>query len=325
MKLRHAQLGCFIASIACLSYQLPGVQAVPQQQPAGKNKAPVDDNVARGQGFCQARFPQLALSDGTQNKGGACSLTVQGAIPSFDKMVSSVITEPKNGASIPAAAPFQITVRVNNMNLGAFDNPQTAYYRTPQTLDKTGRIIGHTHVVMQLMPNENPDQPLDARNFAFFRGLDFRPKDGNTLSITVPADKTPLKTGPYRICSMAGSRAHQPVVMPVAQRGSQDDCIRINVVDGGAPPPPNKNKDVPPPPPPADNKNKNKNVAPDQAAQQERIRQEQQQRQQAAAAAREAARQEAIRAREQQIRAAQEAAARAGVKVGAPKRMLRRW
>jgi len=38
-----------------------------------------------------------------------------------------------------------------------------------------------------------------------------------------------LPAGLYRCCTMASSFAHTPVIMPVAQRGSQDDCIRFTV------------------------------------------------------------------------------------------------
>jgi hypothetical protein len=32
---------------------------------------------------------------------------------------------------------------------------------------------------------------------------------------------------------MTGTNSHQPVIMPVAQRGAQDDCIRVNVINAG--------------------------------------------------------------------------------------------
>ncbi|KAJ3078000.1 hypothetical protein HK102_004804, partial [Quaeritorhiza haematococci] len=201
-----------------------------------------NDAQARGQQFCSSQFNNLPLADGTQNKGGSCSLTVQGAIPSFNKMVSTIILSPKDGENINRNKGFTLSVKVLNMQLGNFDDPQRLYYRTPQTLNKNGVIIGHQHVVVQPMPNANPQEPLDPRNFDFFRGLDFQPQAGNVLSVDVPANQI-KNAGPYRICSITGARAHQPVIMPVAQRGSQDDCIRVNFVNGAG----NAN---------ADNKNK---------------------------------------------------------------------
>jgi len=38
-----------------------------------------------------------------------------------------------------------------------------------------------------------------------------------------------LPAGSYRLCTMTSSSNHQPVLMPVAQRGAQDDCIRFTV------------------------------------------------------------------------------------------------
>lgn len=75
--------------------------------------------------------------------------------------------------------------------------------------------------------NPGSAKPLDARKFDFFKGLNEPAVAGGTLSVNIPAGK--LKDGQYRICSITGTDTHQPVIMPVAQRGSQDDCIRINV------------------------------------------------------------------------------------------------
>jgi hypothetical protein len=65
----------------------------------------------------------------------------------------------------------------------------------------------------------------------FFKGLNDPAVDG-TLSVVIPAGTLPV--GLLRICSISGSESHQPVVMPVAQRGSQDDCIRVEVVNNGS-------------------------------------------------------------------------------------------
>ncbi|KAJ3064343.1 hypothetical protein HK102_008230, partial [Quaeritorhiza haematococci] len=197
---------------------------------AGAGNQNAGDAAERGQAFCQAQFPNLALADGSQNRNGACSLTVQGAIPSFNNMVSTIIVSPANGAQIPINQDFEIVVRTLNMELGVFDNPQTAYYQTPQTLNNQGIIRGHQHVVIQSMGNNaNPNEPLDPRNFEFFRGLDFEPSGGNTLTLTVPAG-TVRTRGFARLSTLTGTAGHQPVIMPVAQRGSQDDAIRIEFV-----------------------------------------------------------------------------------------------
>lgn len=38
-----------------------------------------------------------------------------------------------------------------------------------------------------------------------------------------------LEKGFYRVCTMSSAANHQPVLMPVAQRGAQDDCQRFSV------------------------------------------------------------------------------------------------
>jgi transcription initiation factor TFIID subunit 15 len=105
-------------------------------------------------------------------------------------------------------------------------DPQTRYYASPQQLNTAGQIIGHQHVVAQFVGLGG--QPPDASVFDFFKGLDFPAINGNELSVTIPAN-TFTKRGEYRICTMTGASSHQPVIMPVAQRGPQDDCIRVTV------------------------------------------------------------------------------------------------
>jgi hypothetical protein len=87
-------------------------------------------------------------------------------------------------------------------------------------------IIGHQHITVQKL-TLGSKKPLDARKFDFFKGLDEPAVAGGTLSVDIPAGK--LSNGDYRICSITGTDTHQPVIMPVAQRGGQDDCIRVRV------------------------------------------------------------------------------------------------
>ncbi|KAJ3295881.1 hypothetical protein HK104_002221 [Borealophlyctis nickersoniae] len=181
--------------------------------------------------FCNGK----TLRDGSQNRDGSCSPTVMGDIPRFDRMVSTLIVSPQDGVTMRVNQPFNITVDVSNMQLGAFDDPLKEYYLTPQTLNRDGKIIGHIHVVAQKMSGRNnANRALDPRTFAFFKGLDQAPfGNGRKLTVAVTNKNTGQpglqEPGKYRICSMTGGRSHAPTVMPVAQRGAQDDCIRINI------------------------------------------------------------------------------------------------
>ncbi|KAJ3209092.1 hypothetical protein HK099_008592 [Clydaea vesicula] len=181
--------------------------------------------------FCD-QFPQLEIGDGTQNRQGQCSLTIQGAVPSFDQMVSTMITSPGNGEVVDPNTDFTISVDTQNLQTGFFSDAQNLYYVQGQGLNADGIIFGHQHVTVQAMDANNL-QAADPRVFSFFKGLNDVAGDGRTLSVVVPAG-TLKNDGLYRICSITGSHTHQPVIMPVAQRGSQDDCIRIEVKAGGA-------------------------------------------------------------------------------------------
>ena len=156
-----------------------------------------------------------------------------GKIPSTNRMVSTVVLNPKNNDNIQADTTFTIQVKLNNIALGSFTNATSTYYSAPQDLDGAGRVIGHTHAVIQDTGNTlNPTEPLDAQQFAFFKGINDAGDGAGTLSTDVTGG---LPAGNYRICTMTSAANHQPVLMPVAQRGPQDDCryFTVSANDGG--------------------------------------------------------------------------------------------
>jgi len=165
-------------------------------------------------------------SNGTQIRAGCCSSTPQGEIPSFDQMTSSLIIFPKNGQTIKANKNFTARVAVQNLKTGFFSDAVNDYYDVSQKLER-GVITGHSHITIQQI--KNPNKVLDARIFAFFKGLNLAAKNGILEQVVGTANTAGLTPGTYRMCTMSSSFTHQPVVMPVAQRGAQDDCIRFNV------------------------------------------------------------------------------------------------
>jgi len=165
----------------------------------------------------------LTLENGLQLANGSCSKTVQGEIPNSDHMVSTIIFSPRNGDCLDSNKPFDVNSRTINLHTGEFDDPAKQYYKFPQELDDNGLIFGHSHITIQKL--ESDDQPPDPKVFAFFLGLNNPAKD-DVLTANV---KKGLPEGSFRICTMVASFGHQPTLMPVAQRGSQDDCIRIAV------------------------------------------------------------------------------------------------
>jgi hypothetical protein len=153
-----------------------------------------------------------------------------GDIPAKTNMVSSIITFPQTGSVIPSDTDFTITVQMANIVAGSFTDADATYYAGPQFL-QNGNVVGHTHVTVQdLGANLNPTQALDPTQFAFFKGINNAGNGQGLLSANVTGG---LPAGNYRVCTMASASNHQPVLMPVAQRGTPDDCTKFVVSGDG--------------------------------------------------------------------------------------------
>ncbi|CAK7233296.1 hypothetical protein SCUCBS95973_008547 [Sporothrix curviconia] len=168
------------------------------------------------------------LTNGLQVKTGSCNGIVMGKIPATTNMVSTVILNPKLNDNLDEDTTFNVTLTVANLNLGVFTNATSTYYSAPQDLDDSnGSIIGHTHVTIQDVGSSFQfTTPLDATTFVFFKGIDDAGNGQGTVTTAVTGG---LPAGNYRVCSLSSSANHQPVLMPVAQRGSQDDCRYFSV------------------------------------------------------------------------------------------------
>lgn len=154
-----------------------------------------------------------------------------GDIPASTNMISSIITNPAPGDTLAANTNFTVDVQVTNLEAGVFTNPLLTYYSAPQAL-KNGNIIGHTHVTIQSLGNSlTVSTPPDPQTFAFFKGINDAGNGNGLLSATVAGG---LPAGAYRVCTLTSAANHQPVLMPVAQRGSQDDCTKFLVSDSGS-------------------------------------------------------------------------------------------
>ena len=152
-----------------------------------------------------------------------------GDIPGTGNMVSSIITNPAPGDDLTENQDFNVEFTVANLNAGFFTNPDVTYYTSPQQLDN-GNIVGHVHVTIQTLgDNLTPQEAPDASTFAFFKGVDDAGDGNGHLLATVTGG---LPAGSYRACLMTAAMNHQPVLMPVAQRGAQDDCTKFTVGAG---------------------------------------------------------------------------------------------
>ncbi|RDB28612.1 hypothetical protein Hypma_015055 [Hypsizygus marmoreus] len=162
----------------------------------------------------------LPITNGKQITTGSCNPAPIGAIPSVDKMPSSKFTNPKNGGTVAPDTAFTISMAIKNLQTGNFVNAQANYFSAPQQLSG-GTIVGHSHVVVEQLTALDQTTPTDPKKFAFFKGLNAAAAGG-----VLTADVTNgLPAGAYRLCSINAAANHQPVIVPVAQHGSLDDCV----------------------------------------------------------------------------------------------------
>lgn len=170
------------------------------------------------------------LTNGLQITTGSCNGIPMGDIPAKTAMVSSVIVFPQTGKTVASGTTFNISVQTANLDAGSFTNADATYYAAPQKL-VGGKVQGHTHVTVQdLGSSLNPTAALDATQFAFFKGINDAGNGQGLLQAVVTGG---LPAGNYRVCTLASASNHQPVLMPVAQRGSADDCTKFVVVGSG--------------------------------------------------------------------------------------------
>ncbi|KAJ7597597.1 hypothetical protein C8J56DRAFT_920478 [Mycena floridula] len=165
--------------------------------------------------------PDLPLTNGQQITTGSCNNAPIGVIPSLEFMPSAKFSFPTNGGTVTALQTFTIQLNVRNIELGNFVNAKENYFAAPQQVNNQGQIIGHTHITIDPLPSLDSQIPTDPLNFAYFRGVNDAAVGG---SVSVTLDKG-LPAGAYRLCTINSSANHQPVIVPVAQHGSLDDCV----------------------------------------------------------------------------------------------------
>ena len=152
-----------------------------------------------------------------------------GDIPSTQNMISTIILTPTPGQILSAHREFTVKIQVANLAPGKFTAPLKTYYTAPQALNSDGHVFGHVHITVQdLGGSLTPTRPLDPNKFVAFKGVNDVGDGKGQLQTTV---KGGLPAGFYRVCTIVAAANHQPVIMPVAQRGSQDDCTKF-VVEG---------------------------------------------------------------------------------------------
>lgn len=172
--------------------------------------------------FCTGK----TLTNGIQFSTSSCNGIVMGDIPAVTNMVSTVILSPQTGQTIQAGTTFTASMQVVGLNAGVFTNADATYYTAPQQLGSNGNIVGHSHFTIQDIGSINTQTPPDPSKFVFFKGIDDAGNGAGLLSIDVTGG---LPAGAYRICTLSATANHTPVIMPIAQRGAQDDCVKFTV------------------------------------------------------------------------------------------------
>ncbi|KAG8220129.1 hypothetical protein J3R82DRAFT_1150 [Butyriboletus roseoflavus] len=177
-----------------------------------------------------ATLPNLPITNGQQLKNGSCNPAPMGAIPSTSNMPSAKFVSPLNLAVVPSNSTFQITLAVRNFATGYFADPDTKYFAAPQQLDPiTGLIQGHAHVVIEALKSLNQTTPTDPTKFAFFVALNSKPDANGYLYANVTGG---LPEGTYKMTTINAATNHQPLLLPVAQRGAADDTIYVSLSSG---------------------------------------------------------------------------------------------
>ncbi|KAG0656702.1 hypothetical protein C6P46_007004 [Rhodotorula mucilaginosa] len=197
--------------------------------------------------FCLTRN-DLPLTNGNQVKTGSCNAVPMGIIAAANSAPASKFVNPKNLDVIPPNQDFTIEMAINNLETGNFVNAQTNYFSgelfrffssspSPRDLhwlvkdpvrratNAQGQIIGHSHVVIELIDSLTSTTVTDPTKFAFFKGLN-DPAQNGVLSATVPGG---LPAGVYKMSSINAAANHQPVLVGVAQHGSLDDAVYFTV------------------------------------------------------------------------------------------------
>jgi hypothetical protein len=149
-----------------------------------------------------------------------------GRIPATTNMISSIITYPQPGDRLTPNTTFTVTIKTRHLRAGYLVNPTTNYYTAPQDLDENGDVIGHSHISIQNIGSLRSLEVPDPAVFAYFKGIDDAGDGKGGLATEVTGG---LPAGVYRVCTMISARNHQPVAMPVANRGAQDDCTKFEV------------------------------------------------------------------------------------------------
>jgi hypothetical protein len=149
-----------------------------------------------------------------------------GIAPAWDNLPSIRIISPSNYAVLVANAEITLLLRSINFHDGVVVNSDTNFLAAPQQLDASGTVIGHYHIVIEQLDALNSTAVNDVRNFTFFKVVADTAAAG-LVKTSVPKG---LPEGFYRVFASVHASNHQPVLSPIAQRGSLNDAAYVRTL-----------------------------------------------------------------------------------------------
>jgi hypothetical protein len=141
-------------------------------------------------------------------------------------MPSIRIASPSNNAVLVANADMTLLLRSSNFRDGFVVNSKTNFLAAPQQLDASGTVIGHYHIVIEQLDSLNSTAVNDVRTFAFFKIVTDVNANG-LVNVSVPKG---LPEGFYRVFASVHASNYQPVLSPIAQRGSLNDAAYVRTL-----------------------------------------------------------------------------------------------
>jgi len=164
-----------------------------------------------------------------------------------DNMPSAKFISPQNFATLPRDQNVTVQIAISHLETGWFTNPLKTYMSSPQEVNTSGDVIGHSHVVVDVLTGFNQTTPTDPKNPAFFQGLN-SPAVNGVLSVVIGGG---FPAGYYRIAVIHATANHQPsasnrshlpekrrvllipalksvVALPVARRGATGDMVYVS-------------------------------------------------------------------------------------------------
>ena len=120
-------------------------------------------------------------------------------------MPSAKFIFPTNFETLAVNQTFTVQVAISHLETGWFTNPQKTYMSSPQEVNSSGDVIGHSHIVVEQLTGFNQTTPTNPKTFTYFKGLN-APAVNGTLSGEVTGGLDP---GFYRIAVIHSAANHQ--------------------------------------------------------------------------------------------------------------------